>query len=92
MQRTPVKSSQITSIGYDGEKAILEVEFARTPIDESLKAEAAEGAVYQYEGVEPAVYQALIEAESIGKQFNLTIRNQYPYIRKAEDAPEAGVA
>lgn len=54
MNRTPVKSSYIDSIGYEGD--ILEVAFK-------------DGKVYKYEGVPVGLIESLIGAESIGKAF-----------------------
>jgi hypothetical protein len=44
MERTPVTSTDILSVGYDPDQELLEVEFIR-------------GAVYQYSGVPVGVYQ-----------------------------------
>jgi hypothetical protein len=51
MQRQPVESEAVNSIGY--EKTILEVEFH-------------DGRVYRYFPVPEAVYRDLMNAESIG--------------------------
>jgi len=66
MERMPVKSSQIKSIGYDREKKVLEVEFNS-------------GSVYHYAGVEPEVHASLMASESIGKHFHANIRNSFPF-------------
>lgn len=68
MDRQPVTSSMISSVGYDAESKILEVEFKG-------------GAVYRYDGVSPETYRALMDAESIGKQFTATIKGQYPSVK-----------
>ncbi len=53
MNRTPVSSSNIASIGYDEERLILEVEFLN-------------GSIYQYFGVPQSLYQGLMRASSHG--------------------------
>ena len=61
MIRTPVKSSFIAAIGYEGDR--LEVQFAN-------------GKVYMAEGITPAAYADLIGAESIGAAFNALRKTQ----------------
>ena len=51
MQRQPVESEAVHSIGYD--KTILEIEFR-------------DGRVYRYFPVPEAIYRDLMNAESIG--------------------------
>lgn len=65
MERTPVSSSNIGSIGYDANMQILEIEFLS-------------GRVYQYFGVPVEVYEGLMSAGSHGKFFNYNIRNVFP--------------
>ncbi len=66
MDRIPVASSNILSIGYDEANKVLEVEFAG-------------GAIYQYHNVPSDSYQKLISAPSTGKYFMEIIKNQYTY-------------
>lgn len=67
MERTPVVSSNIVSIGYAEEAETLEMEFHN-------------GSVYQYFNVPPPVYEALITAPSIGSFFHHNIKVQdYEY-------------
>lgn len=66
MQRTPVESSNIASIGFEaGPPAVLEIEFKG-------------GGVYQYTSTDDAVvrkhYDDLIAAESKGGHFTKHIR------------------
>ncbi len=61
MQRVPVSSSQLTSIGYDPATLTLEVEFRK-------------GGVYQYVGISAETHEQLMAAESIGTFFNTMIR------------------
>ena len=53
MQRTPVSSTAIQSIGYDPAGLILEIEFTTAR-------------VYQYRGVPPATYAGLMGAAHKG--------------------------
>ena len=66
MERTPVTSSNIQSIGYDSESSILEVEFNN-------------GRVYQYSGVPESEYEGLMNASSHGTYLNANIKGHYPY-------------
>lgn len=65
MDRIPVSSSNLCAIGYDPDSQTLEVEFNN-------------GRVYQYGGVPPFEYEALMGAASHGVYFNANIRNRYP--------------
>jgi hypothetical protein len=64
MERIPVTSSNIRSIGYERDTATLEVEFNR-------------GSVYQYHGVPQDVFDSFIQAGSKGTYFNANIKNSY---------------
>ena len=65
MRRTPVSSSNLVSVGYDIDSAILEIEFGG-------------GRVYQYAKVPQEAYRALMNADSIGSHFGRHIREKYP--------------
>jgi len=54
MNRTPVSSSNLASVGYDPENMILEIEFHN-------------GGIYQYFNVPESVYRSLMSADSHGK-------------------------
>jgi KTSC domain len=54
MQRTPIDSKAITSLGYDPATQLLEVEFKN-------------GGIYRYENVTPEQHRALVAADSPGK-------------------------
>lgn len=69
MQRTPVASSQISSIGYDSNKRVLEIEFRH------------KGAVYTYSGVSQEAADALLHADSVGKHFNRFIKDRYDFTK-----------
>jgi hypothetical protein len=64
MQREPVKSSNIRSVGYDKTVLILEIEFAT-------------GSVYRYANVPDAVYTGLMAAPSKGRFFAARIKDRY---------------
>jgi hypothetical protein len=68
MERTPVDSSNISSIGYDEESTTLEIEFHN-------------GAVYQYFDVPFAVYDDLMGADSHGKYLAQNIKGKYRFVR-----------
>lgn len=77
MERLPVNSSQIASIGYDPGTKTLEVEFKSFNKDKPAS-------VYQYDDVEPETHAALTSADSIGKHFGAHIKaGGYKY-RKVE--------
>lgn len=67
MQRVPVSSSQIKSVGYDPATARMEVEFAN------------DGGVYVYDNVPLSKYEALLNADSVGSLFHQTIKGKHPH-------------
>lgn len=68
MDREPVASTNIVSIGYDESSETLEVEFAS-------------GTIYQYYNVGPAVFEALMHAPSKGQFLNINIKNAFAFSR-----------
>ncbi len=66
MKRKSVNSSNLSSIGYDSENEILEIEFNH-------------GGIYQYFDVPEEVYEELMSANSHGQYFAANIRNDYEY-------------
>ncbi|MCD4751965.1 MAG: KTSC domain-containing protein [Anaerolineaceae bacterium] len=62
MNRNPVVSSNIMSIGYDATRMILEIEFKG-------------GSLYQYSNVPLDVYEGLMAAGSHGRFFATYIKN-----------------
>lgn len=64
MNRTPVSSSHVVSVGYDPNTLTLEVEFKG-------------GSGYQYFDVPETVYQELMRASSVGKFMHANIYNNY---------------
>lgn len=68
MDRVPISSSHIVSIGYDESSLTLEVEFLHN-------------AVYLYFDVPPAVYSELMQAESKGTYLAANVKNVYRYVK-----------
>jgi hypothetical protein len=68
MNRTPVSSSNIASIGYDAKTLTLEVEFR-------------DGSIYQYFDVPETVYQEFMRASSKGRFLHANIKGNYRYAR-----------
>jgi lysyl-tRNA synthetase class 2 len=68
MRREAVESTTMKSVGYEGKRKILEIEFES-------------GAVYQYLEVPKRVYEALRRADSKGQYFNDEIRDDYAFVR-----------
>jgi len=66
MNRTPVTSSNVASVGYDPNTMTLEVEFRN-------------GSAYQYFDVPETVYQDLMSASSVGTYLNQNIKASYRY-------------
>lgn len=66
MDRIPVSSTNIRSIGYDQQSSVLEVEFTS-------------GDVYQYFNVSEHLYQQFLYASSHGQFLNDNIRHNYRY-------------
>jgi XTP/dITP diphosphohydrolase len=79
MQRLPVESSDIVSIGYDEKTRLLEVEFHGDRI-------------YQYRDVEPDMYHHFMKADSHGLFFNTSINGRYRYKRIGEIGAEKPIA
>ena len=65
MDRTPVHSSNIRSVGYDPAWRTLEVEFHS-------------GGLYHYSGVPETVYHGFMRAASKGTYFHDHIKGRYP--------------
>lgn len=68
MEREPVSSSTILSIGYESASQTLEVEFKN-------------GGTYQYYNVPETVYQQFMESSSKGQFHHTNIRNSFAYSR-----------
>ncbi len=68
MQRIPVDSTNLASVGYDAIARALEVEFRG-------------GRVYRYFAVPAADYDGLMSSSSKGRYFNENIKDQYDFSR-----------
>lgn len=66
MDRQPVASSNLSSVGYDTGTEVLEIEFL-------------DGSLYRYTGVPVTVYTGLMQAPSKGSYFFAHIRTTYSY-------------
>jgi KTSC domain len=64
MDRVPVSSSSMASIGYDPDTLTLEIEFRN-------------GAVYQYASVSQGEYEGFISSASKGAYFNSYIKRYH---------------
>ena len=67
MEREPVTSSNVVSLGYDANTETLEVEF--------------KNGIYQYYNVPQTIYEQMIAADSIGKFLNVYIKPMYPFAK-----------
>ncbi len=73
IERIPVKSSNLVSVGLNPFKHILEIEF---------KGDKSKGnSIYQYQGVPNDVFLGLMMAESCGKYFHKNIKEKYRGIK-----------
>lgn len=70
MNRTPVSSSHVASVGYDGLATTLEVAFR-------------DGSVYQYYAVPSDIAGHLVRATSVGSYLNAHVKGIYRYKRIA---------
>lgn len=65
VERTPVSSSNIHSVGYDHATKTLAVEFKNG------------GGVYHYHDVPKDAHEAFVSAKSLGSHFHTNIKNAY---------------
>ena len=68
MDREPVASTNIVSVGYDETSETLEVEFQG-------------GGIYQYYNVGPAAFEEFMRAPSKGQHLNHYIKNAFAFSR-----------
>jgi len=68
MNMNPVNSTTIEALEYDEATGKLRVKFKT-------------GTIYEYLGVPHYVYQAVIEAGSVGKAFNSEVKGIYDYLK-----------
>lgn len=64
-----VESSALSRVGYDKREHVLVAEFKDS------------GAIYAYYDVPESVYNALLDADSIGSYFYYNVRTSYAYER-----------
>ncbi len=64
MERQPVQSCNLKSVGYDNTLKNLEIEFHS-------------GLIYQYQNVPSQIYANLLSAQSTGTFFTDKIKNRY---------------
>lgn len=64
MDRIPVESQHLVSVGYEPTSRVLHVEFHN-------------GAVYEYKGVPEHYYRALSDAKSSGSAFHKYIKPHF---------------
>ena len=69
IDRVPVSSSNIKSIGHDPETKTLAVEFQ-------------DGSIYHYHDVEKDAHENLIGAKSIGKHLHSNIKGIYKHSKQ----------
>ncbi|OXS19624.1 KTSC domain-containing protein [Pseudomonas rhodesiae] len=68
MERSPVSSSNVESVGYDEDSETLEVEFKN-------------GTLYQYFDVPQSAFSGLVNADSVGSYLAENIKGVYRYSR-----------
>jgi hypothetical protein len=78
MDRAPVESKSLASIGYDAASSELEVEFRS-------------GRVYRFTGVPAAVHAWLMRSPGKGGLFNRLVRDRYPF-RDVTPGPSSDLA
>jgi hypothetical protein len=67
-EMTPVQSSNVSAVGYDGTNEIVFVRFLN-------------GNLYIYKGVPQIEFENLKEAASVGSYLHRNYKNVYPYER-----------
>lgn len=75
MEREPVTSSNIKSVGYDAGAKVLEVEFSS-------------GGLFRYSDVPATAHAELMAAKSVGSHFAQHIRGNYTASKVERDATE----
>lgn len=68
VQRSPVRSSSLASVGFSPAHNVLHIEFRS-------------GLVYEYFGVTQCIYEQLLAADSKGAFLNRFVRNRFPFRR-----------
>lgn len=68
IERKPIQSSDLASVGYDAKHRLLEIEFRS-------------GGIYRYLEVPVEIHERLLAADSKGRFFAAHIRNQFRFER-----------
>lgn len=79
MNRQPVTSSQLVSVGYDLPTKVLEIQFKPTRNKPDQP-----GSIYQYRNVPPQLHEKLMKADSVGKFFTENVKpytTLYPFTK-----------
>lgn len=63
-----VESSNIKAVGYDPEREVLQIDFLS-------------GGSYRYSNVPQAIYDEILEAQTVGRYFATRIKGLYDYER-----------
>lgn len=74
IERVPVASSNLASVGYAAREKVLEIEFQS-------------GGIYRYREVPRETYTGLMEAASKGQYFIQRIRGRFEFKRVKETSP-----
>jgi hypothetical protein len=77
--RTSIESSSLLAIAYSKEQRIMEAEFRS-------------GDTYRFYLVPLSAYEALIRSDSVGAHFNRSVKDKYPFTKRAgKTKKDAGV-
>lgn len=69
MERQSVSSTNLSSVGYDGDTETLEIQFQN-------------GSVFQYHGVPVETHDALVQSKSVGSFFSRNIKNVFEHSKQ----------
>lgn len=72
MNRLPVKSSNIKSVGHD-------------PVTSKLHVEFHNGRVFEYDGVDTDTHSKLMSSDSVGSFFSRNIRPSFKAVEVKQD-------
>ncbi|MEK0448884.1 MAG: hypothetical protein RL088_1152 [Verrucomicrobiota bacterium] len=72
IERVPVDSSNLKSVGFDEKSRVLEIQFHH-------------GGIYRYHDVPAETHAALMKAESKGRYFQTNIRNKFRFEKVAAE-------
>ena len=69
IERSPVKSSNIKSVGWN-------------PADKTLAVEFADGSIYHYHDVEKDIHEGLVGSKSVGSYLHTNIKGKYKHSKQ----------